>query len=189
VDLVTEIRRLELLLDGLLEHGRPRAVAIVAADVNLIAREVARLFEPQLTHRGIQLTLVLPDGLPAAALDVDLAKQMLTNLLVNARDALGRGGVRGGQIAIRTATNPDGGLSLSVEDDGPGLPPIVAAALVAGDTGALGAAGGLGLRLTLELAARMDAAVAPCAGWLGGACVRVCLPTTSAAKALGRASR
>lgn len=172
VDLVAEIRRLELLLGGLLEQARPRRLHIAAADVNTVVGDVARLFEPQLAHAGIALAVDLAATLPEAAMDVDGCKQILTNLLVNARDALGRGG----RVTIATGRADSTAVFVSISDDGAGLPDVLATALSAGDRDALGAGGRVGLRLSLELAERMGARLGTCNSELGGACLRLRLP-------------
>ncbi|WP_200234768.1 sensor histidine kinase [Thiohalocapsa halophila] len=172
VDLVAEIRRLELLLGGLLEQARPRRLHIAAADLNAVAGDVARLFEPQLAHAGITLAVDLAPTLPPAVMDVDGCKQILTNLLVNARDALGRGG----RVTIATGPAHSAAVFVSISDDGSGLPDALAAALIAGDRDTLGAGGRVGLRLSLELAERMGARLATCESELGGACLRLRLP-------------
>jgi signal transduction histidine kinase len=172
VDLVAEIRRLELLLGGLLEQARPRRLSIAAADLNAVAGDVARLFEPQLAHAGITLAVDLVPALPPAVMDVDGCKQILTNLLVNARDALGRGG----RVIIATGPADNAAVFVKVSDNGPGLPDALATALSAGDRDTLGAGGRVGLRLSLELAERMGARLVTCNSKLGGACLRLQLP-------------
>ncbi len=50
---------------------------------------------------------------------------MVANLVLNARDAL----PTGGRIQVRCAANPVGGVRLTVQDDGMGMPPEVVARL------------------------------------------------------------
>jgi signal transduction histidine kinase len=64
---------------------------------------------------------VLHASLPAdlvATIDPDQVRQVLTNLMANASQALkGRG-----QIWVEGEATPDGGARLRVRDDGPGIP-------------------------------------------------------------------
>lgn len=158
--LLNEARRLALLVDGIVDHGRPLRLQPRPTDLNRLAADVSSLFAPQMRHRQILLERDLDEGLPLLDLDPDRTKQMLVNLLVNARDAL----PNGGHICLATTADSDSAM-LSVEDSGPGLPEERFAAILSGHAGHEG----FGLRMTAQLAGAQGATLATMPSTLGGA--------------------
>ena len=69
----------------------------------------------------IDVALALDEGLPRVRGDHERLRQLLINLLFNAADALGGKG----RIELR-ASNGEGTVQLTVEDDGEGYMKIVA---------------------------------------------------------------
>lgn len=171
--LIDEVRRLELIVAGVLIQGRPGPVELLPTDINCPVREIADLLRPQLAHQGIELRTLLQDGLHPVALDADRFKQVLVNLLANARDALPKGGT----VEIGTSMEPGRQVAvLSVDDSGPGVPAAHRATLFRGDASNKPAGVGIGLRLCRELVeahgGRIELANSP----LGGAQFRVFIP-------------
>ena len=80
-------------------------------------------------------------------------EQIVVNLLVNARDALGSPAAEGCAVDVRTWAD-GAGCGLSVADDGPGLPPAVAARLFEPffTTKPVGQGTGLGLPISRDIA-------------------------------------
>ncbi len=79
-------------------------------------------FGPTARAANIEIKSYLPADLPPVALDADLFKQALLNLLLNAQQAM----PDGGELTIQAAADGDG-VSLSVIDTGKGMTPEVAA--------------------------------------------------------------
>jgi signal transduction histidine kinase len=92
-----------------------------ALDLHAVCRAAADLAEPTLPS-GIELAFEVPADVPAVLGAPGDLEQVLVNLLVNARDALGDRG------RIRLCARPfllrgrAGGVAVMVEDDGPGIP-------------------------------------------------------------------
>lgn len=95
-----------------LKHLQPEPT-----DLNRLVQDVAEL------HRGgPRVALRLAPDLPRVPLDRGRLRQVLHNLLINARDALGG---TGGTIEVGTRRVAEGGrefVELWVADDGPGFP-------------------------------------------------------------------
>jgi two-component system sensor histidine kinase KdpD len=66
-----------------------------------------------------RIAVAMPDDLPLALLDPQLFHHCLINLIDNAA----KHGGPDGTITVAAETAADGGLVLSVQDSGPGLPP------------------------------------------------------------------
>ena len=78
-------------------------------------------FNPTARAANIEIKSYLPGDLPPVALDADLFKQALLNLLLNAQQAM----PDGGEITLQAGRDGDGVL-LSVIDTGKGMTPEVA---------------------------------------------------------------
>lgn len=149
--------RMRRLIDDLLglsrieiaEHQAPSG----RADLATIARAEADAIAPQLAAHRVRLTLDAPDSAPAHPADADQAAQVVRNLLDNAI----RHGRDGGEIRLSVAVTPgrDGrtGVTLSVSDDGPGIPrdhiPRLTERFYRVDRGRSRKAGGTGLGLAI----------------------------------------
>jgi len=114
-----ELRRIERLLDVVLEHARPRAAAPpgTSTAVAPVLDSVARLLAHRALERGVSLSAETPPDLPGVAINDDGLRQVVLNLALNAIDATRSGGC----VRLAAARTPDG-VEVRVEDEGPGVP-------------------------------------------------------------------
>lgn len=113
-----DIIQVESVIRDLIELARPGELRLVPADVNAVIRLVVRQLDARLTHRKVVTTLVLPDRLPKAMLDPERFSQVLTNVFVNAVDAMPSGG------SLTISTRVQGAeLVIEADDDGTGIDP------------------------------------------------------------------
>jgi signal transduction histidine kinase len=116
-----EVNRLSSRLNQLLQFSRPAILgqAVEArCDAGEVLREVTEVLRPEADRRGVSLDRpALADPL-FAAICKEALNDILTNLLVNALDAVSHDG----QIRV-VASQSDGFCLLTVEDDGQGIPP------------------------------------------------------------------
>jgi len=163
---------------GATPNLNPQA-AQAPVDVNNLAREViqfCRLGKPEL--RGIDINVNLAPDLPKVAKPGDLMKQVLTNLLFNAAEALGGKG----RITLASALWSGGKnqryVELSVSDNGPGIPQDVLARLYQPVQTRKGEAhAGLGLSIVASLVEELGGML-QCSSAASGTQFKILLPLT-----------
>jgi two-component system sensor histidine kinase HydH len=114
---VDEADRVTAQLNEFINYSRPREVRRAPVALSSAVGEVIRALGYDLEEKAIQLT-VQPD-LPRIEADEQLLRQALFNLLLNATQALGRGG----EIRVTATRNGESTLTLDISDNGPGVPP------------------------------------------------------------------
>ncbi len=117
---IDELLRMHELAEQMLDLNRPRDPAAQRCDPVAVAREVARLASAGALGRDPRLVVRGPDH-AQAAIAPDALKQVLVNLVQNAREAVAHAGSRTAQISI-AITRQDAGVTIAVEDNGPGVP-------------------------------------------------------------------
>ena len=126
--LLEEIRRAVQhgveLTDQLLAFGRPGAAEETAADLNSVIGGIEGLLR-RLIGAGRELEISPDDSLPPVAATPGQLEQVLLNLVINARDAM----PRGGRISIATRRTRNEAM-LAVRDEGEGMPAEVVARAV-----------------------------------------------------------
>ncbi|MBK1672055.1 hypothetical protein CKO35_01825 [Ectothiorhodospira shaposhnikovii] len=119
--------------------------------------QVAEIFRGSLCQtRDIRLSLSLSAGSTGTLGHADYLRQVLTNLLKNATEALDRGGEI--HVATRAPVNLNGcrHVELTVQDNGPGIPEAIQAQLFSPVASTKGEGhAGLGLSITRGLIDRM----------------------------------
>jgi len=116
-----EVNRLCSKLNQLLQFSRPAILGQsveARCDAAEVLREVTEVLRPEADRRGVTLDRPATTEPLPAAIGKEALNDILTNLLVNALDAV----PPDGQIRV-TASQSDGFCILTVEDDGPGIPP------------------------------------------------------------------
>ncbi|MEK6743438.1 MAG: ATP-binding protein [Nitrospirota bacterium] len=76
----------------LLSFSRQERFELVPTDVNAVVRETVDLVDRSLTHRNVTISMSLDDALPFILGDRIHIEQVLTNLVLNAADAMPGGG-------------------------------------------------------------------------------------------------
>jgi signal transduction histidine kinase len=120
--LQTECQRLVDVSNDFLRFARVKDLETAPSDLAEVVEELVDFFGPMARAHAVEIKCYVPAGLPPVALDRDLFKQALLNLLLNAQQAM----PEGGEITIQAhAAGP--GVCLSVIDTGHGMPPEVMA--------------------------------------------------------------
>lgn len=117
-----EINRLSSKLNQLLQFSRPGAQFEQTAErcsLASVAATVVAMHRHETEPAGISLQLKA-NGLCEVAASAEAANDILSNVLLNAIEAVGRGG------SVRLELRPDTQVcTVMVEDDGPGIPPAL----------------------------------------------------------------
>jgi signal transduction histidine kinase len=117
-----EAQRLDDILEDFLRFAGHHELNFETVDLNGAINELLEFYAPQAAAGGVRLRPGLtPDALPVR-LDVDLFKQAVLNLLINAQQAIGRGQSGSGDLMVRTQRQ-GGRACLEVADTGPGIQP------------------------------------------------------------------
>ena len=119
--LLAEISNLKAIVGRFSEFSKMPQPQWQKLDLNEAVRNVARLFSAQLSAKqeaAIACKLELAEGLHLIAADPDLLHRALSNLVLNAMDAMPKGGT----LTLRTAAGQEG-VRIEVVDTGQGLTP------------------------------------------------------------------
>jgi signal transduction histidine kinase len=166
------LARARQITHALLRYGRTSPGLREVIDAAAFLREQVS-FLSGLLPEGILIDLELDEDLPAVSGDAHQLERVILNLAVNARNALGGNG----RIMLG-AVSADGGLEITVTDDGPGFDATIAKRFATpGATTRIGEGGfGLGLasvrRIVESHGGRLSLETAP----ERGTCVRIWLP-------------
>ncbi len=139
--IIEQVESLKSLVNAFSDYDRPRPIEPQSMDLNDLIRDVVELYISErgraaaevvplraadhagATPKPLSLKLGLSESLPAISADPGRLRQVLHNLLLNARDALI--GVDKPVIRISTELRPEGPnpyVEMVVEDNGPGFP-------------------------------------------------------------------
>lgn len=123
LDLIAgESRRCGDLVKNLLTFSRSAPINLQSSDLNAIVDRSVRLVRHQLDMNGVQLQLDLTLDLPMVQCDPSQIEQVLLALVMNAIDAMPRGGNL--WLTTRAADRTDE-VEIRVRDDGSGIPPDI----------------------------------------------------------------
>ena len=87
-----ETLRLQDILEDFLRFARAQELRLEPADLNAVVDDLRDFCEPQASTRGVVVRSQYDPSLPKIGLDVDLFKQALLNLILNAEHAMTDGG-------------------------------------------------------------------------------------------------
>ena len=113
-----EITRLERLIQSFLQFAKPPQLEKRVVDIKALINDAVQFVAERAAMCATRIEITLPPASVPAAVDGDQLRQVLLNLLLNALDAIGSGGV----IWVDLRDTEDGWLSLRVSDNGRGLP-------------------------------------------------------------------
>ncbi|MEM6929759.1 MAG: ATP-binding protein [Myxococcota bacterium] len=156
------------------EHSDPNTDVILQIEVlrRLLARTLPARTSLVVDYAEASLNAAIP------ATDLD---QIVMNLVLNARDALGP---RAGHIWVRAGRVAGGGrpwVQLEVEDDGPGVPDEIRGRMFQPFVTTRGAEGtGLGLAIVVDVVEKAGGTIELVSSSEAGSCLRVRLPCGTA---------
>lgn len=121
---VAETERLSRLVNQVLDLAKIESGSAQwhdsDVDMKALLTHAAHTVSEMLRERGAQLVLSIPDrAVPTIRADADRLMQVVMNLLGNAAKFVP---AKGGRVDLRLRTD-DAGLSVEVQDNGPGVPP------------------------------------------------------------------
>jgi two-component system, NtrC family, sensor histidine kinase HydH len=114
--LQNECQRLVDVSNDFLRFAHVKDLDLKATDLPGVVEELVDFFGPMARASGIEIKCYLPANLPQVALDRDLFKQALLNLLLNAQQAMAGGGM----LTIQAAQEDDN-VRLDLIDTGKGM--------------------------------------------------------------------
>ncbi|HXV85552.1 MAG TPA: ATP-binding protein [Gemmatimonadales bacterium] len=118
-----EAERAAKIVRNLLSFARKQEPRRKAQPMGPVLEATLLLLNNEFLGSHVTPVLEVEHGLPHVEMDANQIQQVMVNLLTNAVQAIRTSGV-GSQVTVRAARWLDG-VAVTVEDDGPGIPPDV----------------------------------------------------------------
>ncbi|MBI5286797.1 MAG: GAF domain-containing protein [Deltaproteobacteria bacterium] len=118
--IVKEVERLEEILAGMVHFSMDRGLELTIGDMNILAEDVLRLFQEDFEKRGIKVETEFSPSLPPVEVDTQQLKLAFNNLITNAIQVMGEGGV----LTVKTHQDKEWVVA-EVSDTGGGINPEV----------------------------------------------------------------
>src|SRR3954463_16494076 len=116
----TEIRRLDRVVQTLVDFTRPVELRLVETDLRRLVEGVVLLASPEAERHNVSIVHQLAPAPLRVNVDADLIKQAALNIALNGVQAMEHGGT------LTVTTSADGDTALvTIADEGPGIPPEV----------------------------------------------------------------
>lgn len=109
------------VIERLQAMSRQGPIQLRAVEINEIVTDTLVLLESDLALRQLRVILMLTDDLPRVRGDAVQLKQVVSNLVLNACDAMAQPGVETRSLLIQTSRDEHGLVLISVTDSGVGL--------------------------------------------------------------------
>ncbi len=119
----SEVNRLNALVTRFLDFARPSQLELRAEPIAPLLDRALKNAHDRWPESQVIVEEQFADGLPPIKLDADLCEQVLTNLIINAYEAMDK---EGGKLQVSLApAQVDGrsGVEIGIADSGPGIPP------------------------------------------------------------------
>jgi PAS domain S-box-containing protein len=115
----TATERASLIIENLLKFARPQDSRMQELDLHLVLEEALALLAHQITLQKVTVSKEFGSGLPPVYGNPDLLQQVFTNLILNACNAMSRGGV----LTVLTGTDGRKHVEIQFRDTGRGISP------------------------------------------------------------------
>ncbi len=115
----SELKRINRIVEGFLRLTRPEKYNFKKENINSIIDYSVSTLEPEVIKHKITVNQNLSSHLPDIKADRDKLNQVFSNLLINAVEAM----PRGGEIMIYSGSNDSKKVEIQVSDNGIGIPP------------------------------------------------------------------
>jgi PAS domain S-box-containing protein len=174
----TAAERCARIVKTFLAMARRGPAAQGLVDLNEVVRSALGVVGYGLRTAGIEVVLDLDTSLPRSWSDADQLQQVVTNLLVNAEQAMAEG-PEPRRLGLATRFDAGAGrLRLEVADSGPGVPPAIRSRIFEPffTTKAVGVGTGIGLSICHSIVEAHGGTLAVDDGPAGGALFVVTLP-------------
>lgn len=114
----SEIRRLDRVVQTLVDFTRPRDLHLEELDLRRMLDDAALLAAPDAEQHGVTIEQHMPEERLPVKVDLDLMKQAILNVVLNGVQAMPNGGV----LSI-SAHREDNVIIAAIHDQGGGIPP------------------------------------------------------------------
>jgi PAS domain S-box-containing protein len=118
--ILSETRRLDRIVNQIIDYARPRELAPVVFNFVEILQEVLKLLDASIAAKGLTVKTALHPMLPALQADRDQMKQVLLNVVQNAIEAMGMEGTLS-IAASESQRIAEQGMVITVTDTGVGI--------------------------------------------------------------------
>ncbi|HNR89264.1 MAG TPA: cache domain-containing protein [Spirochaetota bacterium] len=116
--IVTETLRCRDIVRGILDFARDTGIEKKLVDVNKVIINSVAILERHMSFQNVQIVKELDDSIPVMELDINQFQSVISNLAVNAADAMPHGGT----LTVRTRCDRAAGRAIiEVEDTGAGI--------------------------------------------------------------------
>ncbi len=190
-DIIKECKMANAIVLEVLDFVRPIRLQVENVSITDAIRDAISLAEGHVPRGGVRLDVELPDQLPAIQGDPYQLRQIFTNLLMNAFEALNGNGVVTMTASALNEEGPAGGepqgpmVQVEVRDNGPGIPADVLEKIFSPFFTTKPQGSGLGLAIVRKIVDAHDGRIDVGVLETGGTRFRVTLPVTGSHQLFG----
>jgi len=172
-----QVMRVVRTVTEMLTYARPQAFRSELCDVRQVVSRALALLNADIQARGIRLLQEVAPDLPQTMVDQEKLQQVYVNLILNAMQAVGQGGL----VRVSLSWDRHSNLLVSyVSDDGPGISPEAAKHVFEPFFTTKKGGHGLGLATSRVLVERNGGTLRLLTSTGKGACFEILLPVITA---------